>query len=232
MTAPLLVGLLDSGIADHLLPAAVAARRFEQDRDQMVQVRPAEPDRLGHGTVMAELILRQTPAARLLVAQVFDGRAVATPAAVAAALSWLIGAGARVVNMSLGLRDDREVLRDACRMAVAAGVSVVASVPAIGPTVYPAAYPGIVRVTGDGRCSGAEVAALGGDRADFGASPWPAGASGRTVAVAGASVAAARISGHLAALFAADAGMTAAQAVAALAARAAHRGPQRVPPHG
>ncbi len=222
MTSPVAVGLIDSGVAAGL-GSAVAAR-FSLGASGTVLAAAAGPDRLGHGTSVAGLILHAAPSVRLLVAQVFDARAAAAPASVAAALDWLVAQRARLVNMSVGLTADRAVLRAACWRAVEAGVLVVAAVPAIGPKVFPAAYPGIVRVTGDARCQGDELASLPGGRATFGANPR-AGSN----APAGASIAAARVSAALAAVLAAEPHLPAAAALARLAGQAVHHGAQRRP---
>jgi hypothetical protein len=73
-------------------------------------------------------------------------------------------------------------------------VLLVAASPARGPAVFPAAYPGVLRVCGDARCGPGDVSGLGGEPADFGACPRAVG-----VAVAGASAAAAHVSGIVAA---------------------------------
>ena len=216
--AAVAVGLIDSGASKPL----AAAARFTLDGEAVTMTDPG-PDRLGHGTAVADII-RQTTPAPLLLAQVFDDRAT-TPAAVAAALDWLVAQGARVINLSIGLTADRAVLREACARAVAKDVLLVASVPAIGPTVYPAAYPGVVRVTGDARCEGLEIAFLGSGGAAFGASPRSNVEGGP----GGASIAVARVSAALAAILAEAPDLSAAAALDRLAERASHHGPQRRP---
>ena len=201
-----MIGLIDSGVDETVVPVA-GQRNFGGD------------GRLEHGTVLAGIVARLAPDVPLLSAQVFDDRAVASAAVVAEALDWLVDQGARLVNMSLGLTADRAVLAQACARAVAAGVVLVASVPALGPMVWPAAYGGVVRVTGDARCRDDELAWLDDGRVHFGACPWPEGRPGGDPRVAGASVAAARVSGLLAAIPDAD-------PVPRLAAAACHRGPQ------
>ncbi len=221
-----MIGLLDSGVGGPLCGLG-AARRFSLDDDGEVAEGPAEADPLGHGTAVAELIVERARGVPLFSAQVFDRRGLTSAAVVAAGLDWLVGQGVRIVNMSLGLTEDRVVLAEACARARAAGVLLVASVPAIGPLVFPAAYPGVVRVTGDARCQGEQIARLDGTRADFGANPWPDGNPGGRPRIAGASVAAARVSGSLARLLVSEgSGEAACQA---LAATAAHRGPQEIP---
>ncbi|CAA7611376.1 conserved hypothetical protein [Candidatus Terasakiella magnetica] len=220
MNAVPVVGLLDSGVPE---AQAMASRRFALGDDGTVESQTAHSDSLGHGTALAALILARAPAARLLNAQIFDHRGITSPAAAAAGIRWLTAAGARLINLSFGLTQDRAVLAEACAQAVKAGVLLVASTPAMGPCVFPAAYPGIVKVTGDGRCHGDDIAWLDGARADFGASPRPVADS----KVAGASVAAARVTAALAQLLAIRPERENSAVLRRLAGTAAHRGLQR-----
>jgi subtilisin family serine protease len=181
----ILVGVVDTGIAPSLHRSIAAARAFGGA--------PAG-DAASHGTAVAGIVLYHAPHARLLSAQAFGPGGRAEAAAVAEALRWLIAERARLVNLSLGLPRDREVLRAAVADALAAGLILVASTPARGASVYPAAYPGVLRVTGDARCGPAEVSALGGVPADYGA--CARNLDGRP---GGASLAAAHVTGLLAA---------------------------------
>lgn len=178
------VGLLDSGVAAALSAHLRASRAF---------VDAPAPDPRGHGSAIARIVLHHVPYAPLLDARVFAERQRATPEAVAAGLDWLREEGARVVNMSFGLRHDRAVLRQAVAAARAAGMILIASVPARGGTVYPGGYPGVIRVSGDARCAPGEISALSGAPADYGACPQDV--DGR---YGGASFAAAHLTGVLA----------------------------------
>ena len=170
MSASVVVGLLDSGVDPALIPADWPRRSFVLDDDGAVMSRnDGAPDLLGHGTELARIILNGSSDLGLAVARIFTGRFVCTPAAAGAGLDWLIGRGVRIVNMSFGLSQDRAVLRDACARAIAAGVLLIAAAPARGQAVFPASYGGVVRVSGDARCSAGEVSVLGGRQADFGA---------------------------------------------------------------
>lgn len=193
------VGVVDSGLGADSAVAAGAA--FALTADGTVAAGPTRADALGHGAAVAALIRAQAPACRLLDAQVFADAGAAAPAVVAAAIDWCVAHGARVINLSLGLRDDRQVLHAACDRALAAEVLLVASTPARGDAVYPAAYAGVVAVCGDARCAPAGWSLLD-DRRRVGASPAaPAGAPAGLQS-GGASYAAARISGIAAAFFA------------------------------
>jgi subtilisin family serine protease len=183
MSAPL-VGLVDSGVEATVAAHISASRAF---------VEGPRSGPFGHGTAIARIILHHAPKAPLLDARVFGDRQRTTPELVAAGLDWLRDEGARIVNMSFGLRHDRAVLRQAIAAAQTAGMILVAAAPARGAMVYPGGYAGVIRVSGDARCGPDEISVLGGEPADYGACPYDT--DGR---LGGASFAAAHVTGLLA----------------------------------
>lgn len=185
------VAVVDSGCTAAHAARVRAAAAFVVGDGGLDRV-PAAPDTLGHGGRVADILLHCAPQAELLIAQVFRQRLTTTAAQVAAAIDWAVANGAQLVNLSLGLREPRAVLAEACARAVAAGVVLCAAAPARGQAVYPAAFPGVLRVTGDARCARAEIAAIGTSEVDFGAyvRPLDGGLDG-----AGASMACAWLSG-------------------------------------
>jgi subtilisin family serine protease len=203
------VGLVDSGVAPDHERHVIAARSFTG--------LPLVPDRHGHGTALARIILAHHPKAVLLNAQTFD-TAPASAEAVAEAIHWLTLERARIVNLSLGLRHDRAVLRSAVETALNAGLILVGSVPARGPVPYPASYSGVIRVTGDARCRMGQLSLLQATPAVYGATPR--GLDGR---LGGASFAVAHLTGLLSAGLAAASG----DPHGALERLIAWRGPER-----
>lgn len=184
------VAVIDSGIA--VPGAAVLARRafvLDEERD-------AVPDRVGHGTAVAQALLTAAPSAELLDAQIFLDSPVTTPAAVAAGLRWSVGQGARLAVMSFGLPAERAVLRDAVTEAIAAGVLLIAATPARGGPVWPAAFPGVIPGTGDARCAPGEVSVL---PYGFGACPRRLDDPSDRPSAGGASLAVGHLAGILAA---------------------------------
>ena len=173
MSAPLLVGLLDTGVAAELDARVVASRRFRLDPAREVEGLAGGGDALGHGTALARVIVAGAPQARLLDARIFEGTMATSAAVAAAGLDWLVAEGADLVNMSFGLHEDRAVLRQACARAAAGGAILLGAAPARGAPVYPGAYADVIRVSGDARCGPDEVSVLGGGQADFGAHPRP-----------------------------------------------------------
>lgn len=189
MTAALTVGLLDSGIDPSIAHEHWPRRSFSLGEDGTLLANDdGAPDLIGHGSALARIILQAAPDTRLAVARVFHDKFACTPAAAAAGLDWLVDQGARIVNMSFGLREDRAVFREACERAAAAGVILLAAAPARGPGVYPSLYDGVIRISGDARLGPGEISTLGGLQADFGACPRPIGAA-REDPVGGASFA-------------------------------------------
>lgn len=185
------VGILDSGIdPDKLLKVmAIPARCFNIDRRGRIYESNLTGDELGHGTLVANQIIARSNSIDLLSAKIFAAGNTTTASQAAVGLDWLNKQGAEVVNMSLGLKTDRRVLREACHKAVNAGMILIASTPARGPAVYPACYPGIIRVTGDARCSPGEISFLDSERHDFGACPRPSSDVSGAASHAGASIA-------------------------------------------
>ncbi|MFT3760753.1 S8 family serine peptidase [Thauera sp.] len=219
MSTRMRIGVVDSGHAAAQAPHVAASAAFVLDDGELRCV-PVEADRLGHGSRVAEALLHCLPQAELLVAQVFGDRPATSAAQVAAAIDWLVDADARLINLSLGLREPRPALAAACARALAAGVVLCASAPARGQPVYPAGFPGVLRVTGDARCAApGEIAALGAGHADYGAYVRPLDGS---LEGAGASMACAWLSGMAASHLAA--GGSAASLPGWLAAQARHHG--------
>lgn len=219
MQPELLVGVVDSGHAPHQAALVQAARGFRLSADALLEEAGAE-DRLGHGTAVLEALALQPGVLRACVAQVFLDRWQTSPLQVAAALDWLVEQRVAVINLSLGLRYDRPVLREACERALAAGVVLCAASPAQGEAVYPASYPGVLRITGDARCVAGQWSWLGNAQADFGA---PVRAGG----LAGASLACATLSGRIARYLQAHPGRDRAALLDHLRCGAAFRGPER-----
>jgi Subtilase family len=162
------IAVIDSGVAPSVRPPVRSARRFIANDAQIIEAELA-PDPTGHGTVVAQIIASAGVPMELCIAQVMDAEGRATPAAVAAALSWVLAQRVQLIHLSLGLRHDRAVLAAAISRVIAAGVAIVASTPARGLRTYPAAYPGVIRATGDARCGREEISHLATPWADFGA---------------------------------------------------------------
>lgn len=191
----ILIGLVDSGCGFAGFPATgcdrvVVSQAFRFDEG--IVLAPVTDDQLGHGSALLEVMAEQAPDAEFAIAQIFTERLATTPAQVAAAIDWLVEQQVDLINLSLGLRNDREVLRTACERALAAGVIICASSPAKGDPVYPSAYPGVLRMTGDARCqSPQQLSCLKTQYADFG------GYVKARNGVIGASAGCAQLTGHI-----------------------------------
>ena len=221
MKPELRIGVVDSGHAPGQRPRVVAGRRF-----YLVEGGVGEgdlrDDPLGHGSAIIEAIGERAPAARFCVAQVFDQRGVTSALQIASALDWLVSQQVRLVNLSLGLRQDRSLLREACAAALARGVLLCASTPAQGEGVYPARYPGVLRVTGDARCTPGEWSWLDSQQADFAAC-----VQGSHPGQSGASLGCAALSGHIARYLGEHRDADNPQVVQWLQTHARYHGPER-----
>lgn len=219
--AELRVGLIDSGVAAGDAAHLLASRGFARGPAGVAVATAAVADTLGHGATLARLLLSR-PGLRLASAQVFTQRLSCTAAQVVAALEWLLQLEVRVVNLSFGLRRDDPDLAEVCARAVAAGVVLVAAAPARGAAVYPASYPGVIRATGDARCAVDDISWLATAQADFGAH-----VRCDTSALAGASIACARLTAVIADCLRDCPEASSEQLHATLVSRSRFRGPER-----
>lgn len=157
------VGIIDSGVTEPAPVCLAEAVSFIYEQGRVIKRDDGARDNLGHGGMVARIILAGSSVVALYSAQVFQEKLLTRPVQVAAAIDWLLERRVRIINMSFGLGKDRAILREVCARAVEQGVILVASVPARGKTVYPGAYPGVIRVSGDARCGAEEISAI--DRA-------------------------------------------------------------------
>jgi hypothetical protein len=222
------VGLIDScggleglDAVDRDASSVAGAAAFVA-RDRRVERGETVADPTGHGSRIAELIIRGR-SVELLFGQVFTTLGPTSGAAVAAAIDWAVERRAGLIHLSLGLAGDRAVLALAVQRAIDAGCILVAATPARGTHVFPAAYPGVIRATGDARCAPHEFSAL---------SPWFFGGCPRlgekdcqaeTLVRGGASIGAAWVTHAILQ----EPTLTAPAAVDALTARAKFLGPER-----
>lgn len=217
MAEPVRVGVVDSGWPPALQDRVLAAQSFVAGGGDAM-------DRLGHGARTLQAIAALAPEARFVVAQVFGDALRTDMGTVARAVDWMVGEGAALINLSLGVRQDYPALRAACERAVASGCLLVASTPARGEPVFPAAYPGAIRAMGDARCAPGQHSALLLPHADFGACVLPPDGDR---AHAGASLGCAHLSGRVAALLAGGVVHTRESVWQALVDSAAFHGPER-----
>lgn len=211
------VGLIDSGVAARHASRVQAARTFWLEDHQVSFQEGVAVDVLGHGSALADVLLAD-PRTSLVVARVFLDRLVTTAAQVAAAFDWMTIQRVPLINVSVGLLEDREVLREAVDRSVSVSTTIVAATPARGGPVYPAEYQGVLRATGDARCAPGEISWLGTKQADFGAHV-------RSGDVQGASVGCAHVTARIASLMA-D-GNRPMRAMLSLRDGAPHQGPER-----
>jgi len=173
--------------------------------DGAVHRGPDYQDRSGHGTAIAAVIRRVAPEADLFALKIFNGALATTPDVLEGALSYALQAGARVVNLSLGMEAApyASSLRSLCRDAARAGIILVASARngSRGASA-PASYEEVIGAKGDGRLGEDTLMYRPGDPCECLASPWPRSLAGlpRERNFRGNSFAAARVSGAVSCL--------------------------------
>ena len=141
-----LVGILDSGIEAHP----------QFDDVYIVHIDLAGGGVAGpgaaHGTAVASIIAGSegiAPAAELFVVRVLDDEGMGNSFHVAEGIVQAVDLGVDVLNMSLGVYQDTQLMREAIRYAEDNDVIMVAAAGNDGYTQmpYPAAYPQVLSVT-------------------------------------------------------------------------------------
>ena len=221
MRPELRIGVVDSGHSPTQRVRVIAGRRFSLLEDGVAES-DLRGDPLGHGGAVIEAISRRAPAAVFCVAQVFDQRGITSALQIATAIDWLVAQEVRLINLSLGLRHDRSLLREACAAALARGILLCASSPAQGEGVFPANYPQVLRTTGDARCTEQQWSWLNSAQADFAAC-----VHGTYPGQSGASLGCAAMSGHIASFLVENPEASNEHVVEWLQKNARYHGPER-----
>jgi len=81
----------------------------------------------GHGTFAASLVLAVAPEAQLLPVRVLDDEGFGTASGVAAGIIWAVDQGAHVINVSIDIPVESEIVKDAVKFARERGIPVVSA---------------------------------------------------------------------------------------------------------
>jgi thermitase len=145
------VAVLDSGVATDnpdINPKVVARANFSGAA--------TNEDNYGHGTHVAGIVAAShntsgvagvCPRCTILAGKVLNDSGVGSTSSVANGINWAVSNGARVINMSIGVRASR-TLETAVDNAWSKGVVLVAAAGNGGnqTKIYPGAYPNVIAV--------------------------------------------------------------------------------------
>lgn len=146
------VAVLDSGVANDnpdITPKVIARANFTSGE--------TGDDNYGHGTHVAGIVAATAnnthgvagtcPGCSILDGKVLNDSGVGSTSALANGINWAVSNGAKVINMSLGVRASR-TLETAVNNAWNKGVVLVAAAGngANSTKIYPGAYPNVIAV--------------------------------------------------------------------------------------
>ena len=150
--AGMTVAVLDTGVTTThpalkgRLVAGYNARNVNRPVDDVAD--GATNNAVGHGTMIAGLIARLAPGAKIMPIRVLNGDGIGKLIAVVKGVLYASDHGAKVLNLSFGCFERSNALIDAMDYAEASGVVVVASAGNTGTEQweYPAAFGTVVSV--------------------------------------------------------------------------------------
>jgi subtilisin family serine protease len=118
----------------------------DEDRDGRVD------EGFGHGTFVASLVLAVAPEARILPFRVLQTDGFGTPSALATGIARAADAGAHVINVSIGMSQQSQAVKQAVQYARDRGAIVIASVGNSGleDVAFPSAFSDSFGVTSVG----------------------------------------------------------------------------------
>ena len=145
------VAVLDSGVANDnpdINPKVVARANFTNGE--------TGDDNYGHGTHVAGIVAAShntvgvagtCPGCTILDGKVLNDSGIGSSSSLASGINWAVSNGAKVINMSLGVRASR-TLETAVNNAWSQGVVLVAAAGNGGnqTKIYPGAYPNVIAV--------------------------------------------------------------------------------------
>ncbi|MEY9775614.1 S8 family serine peptidase [Arthrobacter sp. MW3 TE3886] len=146
------VAVLDSGVASDnvdITPKVAARANFSNGK--------AGEDNYGHGTHVAGIVAATAsntvgvagvcPGCTILDGKVLNDSGVGSSSSLANGINWAVNNGAKVINMSLGVRASR-TLETAINNAWSKGVVLVAAAGngSSQAKIYPGAYPNVIAV--------------------------------------------------------------------------------------
>jgi hypothetical protein len=146
------VAVIDSGIhAQHPHVGGIAGGAAIRDDDDPVA---DTTDRLGHGTAVAAAIHEKAQDAELYAVKVFELTLSTTAERLVRAIRWAAGAGADVINLSLGTHrlEHQASLAAAVVYAAERGSVIVAAEESGGVRWLPGSLDGVVPVRLDWEC--------------------------------------------------------------------------------
>lgn len=142
------IAVLDSGvnmyhshISDRLTGAA-----YRVNREGWIEKHDDIRDFLGHGTAIAAVLKYMAPEATLVIGKIFDEKLACYPSVLSMAIDWAIEEQVDIINLSLGMSENFEVVEEACQRAADAGITIIAAYNKQSDVVWPAKLPTVYAV--------------------------------------------------------------------------------------
>lgn len=142
------IAVIDSGINPYHshVNGVEGGIQLRVNRNMCIEEHHDYRDRLGHGTAVAAAIRGIASEAQLYAIKIFDDKLASYPSVLAEAIEWAVSQEFDIINLSLGLPEDHECIRNACELAYNNGVAIVSAIDEDQKLLWPAKYPHVFGV--------------------------------------------------------------------------------------
>lgn len=142
------IAVIDSGINQYHshVQGVKDGIHIRVNRERYIEYHHDFRDRLGHGTAVAAAIKGIAKDADLIGVKIFDDKLAAYPSVLAEAIEWSIENNVQIIHLSLGLDQDYEMIRTACKAACEKNIAIVSAIDRSRGIIYPGVYPGVFAV--------------------------------------------------------------------------------------
>lgn len=181
---------MDKNINVAILDSGSSIESFEKiaikiDKNQKATIEPQQELKFNHGEVINSII--NDTDINIYDIQIFDNELRTTPLHIYYALEYLLDKKIDVINLSLGISQDYQEIKELCQKLLDNDTTIVSSYPRRSTVqVFPASYNGVIKVTSEGMCKDDKVVSLDKNQEYFGANPFSSikEVAGSSVAVA------------------------------------------------
>lgn len=143
------VAVLDSGVNIYHshINKDLKGKAFRVNREQYIETSTNIRDFLGHGTAITAVVRYMAQDADIVIGKIFDEQLASYPSVLAEAIYWAIEENVQVINLSLAIQSNYEIIEKACQEAIKNNIAIVSAMDKQGGLLWPGNYDGVFNIS-------------------------------------------------------------------------------------